>query len=51
MRRKNSQILKFHTGRQLTRIKNLADAIFNIGDALYKQNKFEEAGKQFIENQ
>jgi Ca-activated chloride channel family protein len=27
-----------------------ADAIFNIGDALYKQNKFEEAGKQFTEN-
>jgi len=27
-----------------------ADAIFNIGDALYKQEKFEEAGKQFEEN-
>lgn len=27
-----------------------SDAIFNIGDALYKQNKFEEAGKQFSEN-
>jgi Ca-activated chloride channel family protein len=26
------------------------DALFNIGDALYKQNKFEDAGKQFIEN-
>ena len=26
------------------------DALFNIGDALYKQNKFEEAGNQFIEN-
>jgi tetratricopeptide (TPR) repeat protein len=26
------------------------DAIFNIGDALYRQNKFEDAGKQFIEN-
>jgi len=26
------------------------DAVFNIGDALYKQNKFEDAGKQFIEN-
>jgi len=24
--------------------------VFNIGDALYKQNKFEEAGKQFVEN-
>ena len=27
-----------------------ADAIFNIGDALYKQNKFEEAAKHFTEN-
>ncbi len=26
------------------------DAIFNVGDALYKQKKFEEAGKQFVEN-
>lgn len=26
------------------------DAVFNIGDALYKQNKFEEAAKQFSEN-
>lgn len=26
------------------------DAVFNTGDALYKQNKFEEAGRQFIEN-
>jgi Ca-activated chloride channel family protein len=26
------------------------DAVFNVGDALYKQNKFEDAGKQFIEN-
>ena len=26
------------------------DAIFNVGDALYKQNKYEDAGKQFIEN-
>jgi Ca-activated chloride channel homolog len=30
--------------------KQSPDALFNIGDALYKQNKFEEAGKQFIEN-
>jgi len=30
--------------------KNTPDAVFNIGDALYKQNKFEDAGKQFIEN-
>jgi len=30
--------------------KKSPDAIFNIGDALYKQNKFEDAGKQFIEN-
>ena len=27
-----------------------ADAGFNLGDALYKQNKYEEAGKQFIDN-
>jgi Ca-activated chloride channel homolog len=26
------------------------DAIFNTGDALYKQNKFEDAGKEFAEN-
>jgi Ca-activated chloride channel homolog len=30
--------------------KQSPDALFNIGDALYKQNKFEDAGKQFIEN-
>jgi Ca-activated chloride channel family protein len=30
--------------------KQSADAVFNVGDALYKQNKFEDAGKQFIEN-
>jgi Ca-activated chloride channel family protein len=26
------------------------DAGFNLGDALYRQNKYEEAGKQFLEN-
>jgi len=30
--------------------KQSPDVVFNIGDALYKQNKFEEAGKQFVEN-
>jgi tetratricopeptide (TPR) repeat protein len=30
--------------------KQSPDALFNIGDALYKQNKFEEASKQFAEN-
>jgi Ca-activated chloride channel family protein len=30
--------------------KESPDAVFNIGDALYKQNKFEDAGKQFIQN-
>jgi Ca-activated chloride channel homolog len=30
--------------------KQSTDAIFNVGDALYKQKKFEEAGKQFVEN-
>lgn len=27
-----------------------ADAVFNIGDALYKQNKYDEAAKHFKEN-
>jgi Ca-activated chloride channel family protein len=26
------------------------DAVFNLGDALYKQEKFEDAGKQFLDN-
>ena len=30
--------------------KQSPDAVFNVGDALYKQNKFEEAGKQFVDN-
>jgi Ca-activated chloride channel family protein len=30
--------------------KQSPDATFNIGDALYKQKKFEDAGKQFTEN-
>jgi tetratricopeptide (TPR) repeat protein len=30
--------------------KQSPDAVFNVGDALYKQNKFEDASKQFIEN-
>jgi Ca-activated chloride channel family protein len=30
--------------------KESADAVFNSGDALYKQKKFEDAGKQFSEN-
>jgi Ca-activated chloride channel family protein len=30
--------------------KQSPDAVFNVGDALYRQNKFEEAGKQFVEN-
>jgi Ca-activated chloride channel homolog len=30
--------------------KNSPDAVFNTGDALYKQKKYEDAGKQFIEN-
>jgi Ca-activated chloride channel homolog len=30
--------------------KNTPDAVFNTGDALYKQKKFEDAGKEFIEN-
>ena len=30
--------------------KQSPDAVFNVGDALYKQKKFEDAGKQFIES-
>jgi tetratricopeptide (TPR) repeat protein len=30
--------------------KESADAVFNTGDALYKQKKYEDAGKQFTEN-
>ncbi len=30
--------------------KQSPSAVFNIGDALYKQKKFEDAGKQFIES-
>jgi len=30
--------------------KQSPDAVFNVGDALYKQKKFEDAGKQFAEN-
>lgn len=30
--------------------KSSADAVFNTGDALYKQEKYEDAGKQFTES-
>jgi len=30
--------------------KTSPEAVFNIGDALYKQKKFEDAGRQFMEN-
>jgi len=30
--------------------RNSPDAIFNTGDALYRQDKFEEAGRQFLES-
>jgi Ca-activated chloride channel family protein len=30
--------------------KSYPDAVFNTGDALYRQNKFEDAGKQFLES-
>jgi Ca-activated chloride channel family protein len=36
--------------KALDKNKQSTDAVFNVGDALYKQNKFEDAGKQFIEN-
>jgi tetratricopeptide (TPR) repeat protein len=36
--------------RAIDKNKESADAVFNTGDALYKQKKFEDAGKQFIQN-
>lgn len=36
--------------KAINKNKEKSDAIFNIGDALYKQNKFDDAGKQFTEN-
>ncbi len=30
--------------------KESADAVFNTGDALYRQKKYEDAGKQFLQN-
>lgn len=30
--------------------KQSSDAVFNTGDALYRQNKFEDAGKQFLDH-
>ncbi|MCU0472905.1 MAG: tetratricopeptide repeat protein [Bacteroidales bacterium] len=36
--------------RAIDKNKESADAVFNTGDALYKQKKFEEAGKEFMEN-
>jgi Ca-activated chloride channel homolog len=36
--------------RAMDKNKASGDAVFNAGDALYKQKKFEDAGKQFIES-
>lgn len=36
--------------KALDKNKQSADAVFNAGDALYKQKKYEDAGKQFMEN-
>jgi tetratricopeptide (TPR) repeat protein len=36
--------------RAINKNKSAPDAVFNVGDALYKQKKFEDSGKQFIEN-
>lgn len=36
--------------RAIDKNKESAEAIFNTGDALYKQKKYEEAGKQFTQN-
>ncbi|MGD0341006.1 MAG: tetratricopeptide repeat protein [Bacteroidales bacterium] len=36
--------------KALDKNKESADALFNTGDALYKQKKYEEAGRQFDQN-
>jgi Ca-activated chloride channel family protein len=36
--------------RAIDKNKSASDAVFNSGDALYKQKKYEDAGKQFVEN-
>jgi tetratricopeptide (TPR) repeat protein len=36
--------------RAIDKNKASGDAVFNAGDALYKQKKYEDAGKQFIES-
>jgi tetratricopeptide (TPR) repeat protein len=36
--------------RAIDKNKESVDAVFNAGDALYKQKKYEDAGKQFIQN-
>jgi Ca-activated chloride channel family protein len=36
--------------RAIDKNKESSDAVFNTGDALYKQKKFEDAGKQFIDS-
>jgi len=36
--------------RAIDKNRESADAVFNSGDALYKQNKFEDAGRQFVKN-
>jgi len=36
--------------RAIDKNKSSSDAVFNSGDALYRQKKFEDAGKQFMES-
>ncbi len=36
--------------KALDKNKESADAVFNTGDALYRQKKYEDAGKQFLQN-
>ncbi len=36
--------------KALDKNKQSPNAVFNVGDALYKQKKYEDAGKQFIES-
>ena len=50
MKRKSTPNLKYPYRRAIDKNKSSADAVFNSGDALYRQKKFEDAGKQFIES-
>jgi len=48
--RNNFQDSEISYRRATEKNKSSADAIFNTGDALYKQKKYDEAGSQFSES-